>query len=90
MPPSAGERLGARARAAEALRRRDARRDAVRQRGGALVLGALADLAAVAVVGGQGQVGVKIALAEVEGPVGVLEDLRGEGGEPRLLSSETN
>lgn len=74
--PGAGEQL----RAQAGGRRRAVGGDAVGQRGGALLLGALADLAAVAVVGGERQVGVEVALSEVEGPVGVLKDLQQESG----------
>lgn len=72
LQPGAGEQLRAQARG----RRRGVGGDAVGQRGGALVLGALDHLAAVAVVGGEGQVGVEVALAKVEGLVGVLKDLQ--------------
>lgn len=65
----------------EACCRRDVGWDAVGQRGGALVLGALTDLTTVAVVGGERQVGVEVSLPEVERPVGVFQDLKGaEGG----------
>lgn len=70
-----------RARAVEALCWRDVRWDAVGRRRGALVLGALTDLAAVAVMGGERQVGVEVSLTKVERPVGVLEDLQEEDGE---------
>ena len=68
----------------EALCRRDVRRDAVRSRSGALVFGALADLAAVTVMGGERQVGVEVSLTEVEGLVGVFEDLEEEEEEESL------
>lgn len=71
--PGAGEQLRAQARGS----RRAVGWDAVGQRGGALVLGALDDLAAVAVVGREGQVGVEVAPPEVQGLVGVLKDLQG-------------
>lgn len=51
------------------------RRDAVGLRGGTPVLNTLADLPAVAVVGRQGQVGVEVALPEVQRPVGQLQHL---------------
>lgn len=76
LQPGAGEQLWAQARGRR--RGRDGGGDAVGQRGGALVLGALADLAAVAVVGGEGQVGVEVALPQVERPVGVFQDLQEE------------
>lgn len=63
----------------EALCRRDVGRDAVGNRSGAFILGALADLATVAVMGGQRQVGVEVSLAEVERSMGVFEDLMGRG-----------
>lgn len=53
-------------------------RDVVRSRSGALVLGALADLAAVAVMGRERQVGVEVSLAEVKRPVRVFKDLKEE------------
>lgn len=68
------EQLGA--RAVEALCWRGVRRDAVGRRSGALVLGALTDLATVAVMGGERQVGVEVSLTEVERPVGVFEHLK--------------
>lgn len=77
--PGACERLGA--QAVEACCRRDVSGDAVGQRSGTLVLGVLTDLAAVAVVGGERQVGVEVSLLEVERPVGVFEDLKGAEGE---------
>lgn len=76
LQPGAGEQLRAQARGRR--RGRDVGGDAVGQRGGALVLGALADLAAVAVVGGEGQVGVEVALPKVQRLVGVLQDLQEE------------
>lgn len=79
--PGAPNRLRARARAVEALCRRHVGRDAVGQRAGALVLGALADLATVAVMGGERQVGVEVSLAQVERPVGVFKDLKEEEGD---------
>lgn len=63
----------------EALSRRDVGRDAEGHRSGALVLGALADLATVAVMGGERQVGVEVSFTEVERPVGVFEDLKEDG-----------
>lgn len=70
------EQLGA--RAVEASCRRGVSWNAVGERSGALVLGALTDLPAVTVMGGEGQVGVEVSLTEVEGPVGVFEDLKGD------------
>ena len=63
----------------EALCGRDVGRDAVGNRSGAFILGALADLTTVAVMGGQRQVGVEVSLAEVERSVGVFKDLMGTG-----------
>ncbi len=57
------------------------RRDAVGRRSGALVLGALTDLATVAVMGGERQVGVEVSLTKVERAVGVFKDLKEEEGE---------
>jgi len=61
-------------------------------RGGTPVLGALDDLAAVAVMGGEREVGVEVSFTQGERPVGVFQDLgeeeeeeeegeRGTGGE---------
>lgn len=51
--------------------------DGVRHWGGALVLRALADLATVAIVGGEREIGVEVSLTEVDRLVGVFEYLRG-------------
>lgn len=76
MLPGACEQL--RAQAVEASCGRLVSWDAVGERSGALVLGALTDLPTVAVMGGEGQVGVEVSLTEVEGPVGVFQDLKGD------------
>lgn len=53
--------------------------------------GPLRELATVAVVGGERQVGVEVALAQVERPVGELQDLRStrEGQAQQGVGMET-
>lgn len=64
--------------AAKALGGCAIRWDAVGNWGGAFFFSTLTDFTTVTVMGGQGQVGVEISLAKVEGPVGVFKHLKEE------------
>lgn len=81
LQPGAGEQLRTQTRG----RRWAVGGEAVGQRGGAPVLRALDHLATVAVMGGEGQVGVEVTLAQVQRLVGVLKDLQAPSGDFQSL-----